>query len=292
MTPTGARRGKAGFRGRRGAGAVARAVYRGDAHRGRSDGPDVGVCRCARADGGDGLCGGPAQDEAEGGVRRQDRSVRCATIGGCVAAGERREHLHSAAGDSRAARSVSGPASGGAVAHAAGADDSRVAAAQRGRRRRRCDAVYQRAGLAWLARCSCRPTRAHAAAPRAAAVARSTRTAPGRRCGGAATGARRDPIAGALDALVGIGPVLALDDPRGDRRHRAVSRGGPELASYAGLVPRVDAQRRSGRITAASRRTGRPGCAGRLVEAAHARHQTAGRLGRWARQLARAERRR
>src|SRR5215831_2082381 len=73
--------------------------------------------------------------------------------------------------------------------------------------------------------------------------------------------ATADAIARALDDLVGIGPVLALtlraeigDITRFPR--------GAALASYAGLVPRVDASADrywSGRIT----REGRPGSAGR-----------------------------
>lgn len=93
-----------------------------------------------------------------------------------------------------------------------------------------------------------------------------------------------DPIAVALDAMVGIGPVLALTI-RAEIGDIARFKRGPELASYAGLVPRVDASADrywSGRIT----REGSPWLRWALVEAAmHAiRRQDA--IGRWARQLA------
>ncbi|MGH9140042.1 MAG: transposase [Vicinamibacterales bacterium] len=96
--------------------------------------------------------------------------------------------------------------------------------------------------------------------------------------------AQADPIARARDALVGIGPVLALtiraEVGEGQRFAR-----GAALASYAGLVPRVDASADrywSGRIT----REGSPWLRWALVEAAmHAiRRQDA--VGRWARPLA------
>jgi transposase len=98
------------------------------------------------------------------------------------------------------------------------------------------------------------------------------------------TRAAADPIACGLDAMVGVGPVLALTlrAEIGDIHRFA---GGPALASYAGLVPRVDASADrywSGRIT----REGSPWLRFALVEIAmHAmRRQDA--IGRWARQLA------
>jgi len=95
--------------------------------------------------------------------------------------------------------------------------------------------------------------------------------------------AAADPIAHALDALVGIGPVLALtiraevgDITRFPR--------GAALASYAGLVPRVDASGDrycTGRIT----REGSPWLRWAFVEAAmHARRRPDA-VGRWGRQL-------
>ena len=96
--------------------------------------------------------------------------------------------------------------------------------------------------------------------------------------------AAADPIAVALDALVGIGPVLALTI-RAEVGDIARFRRGPQLASYAGLVPRVDssaAHYRTGRIT----REGSPWLRWALVEAAmHALKRTDA-TGRWARRLA------
>jgi len=99
-----------------------------------------------------------------------------------------------------------------------------------------------------------------------------------------AAAATADPIARALDTLVGIGPVLALTI-RAEVGDITRFRRGAELASYAGLVPRVDASAdryRTGRIT----KEGSPWLRWALVEAAmHARRRP-DRVGRWARQLA------
>jgi transposase len=93
-----------------------------------------------------------------------------------------------------------------------------------------------------------------------------------------------DPIAQQLTTLVGIGPVLALT-LRAELGTIARFPTWPQLASYAGLVPRVEASAGRawhGRIT----REGSPWVRWALVEAAiHAmRRQDA--TGRWARQLA------
>jgi transposase len=96
--------------------------------------------------------------------------------------------------------------------------------------------------------------------------------------------AQGDPIAGALDTLVGIGPVLGLTI-RAEVGDSARFPRGPALASYAGVVPRVEASADhywSGRIT----REGAPWLRWALVEAAmHAQRRPDAR-GRWARQLA------
>jgi len=96
--------------------------------------------------------------------------------------------------------------------------------------------------------------------------------------------AERDPIAQALDRLVGVGPVLALTIRAEVGEITRFTRAA-ELASYAGLVPRVDASATryySGRIT----REGSPWLRWALVEAAmHARRRPDA-VGRWARQLA------
>ena len=87
----------------------------------------------------------------------------------------------------------------------------------------------------------------------------------------------------ALDPLVGIGPVLALTI-RAEVGDISRFRRGAELASYAGLVPRVERSADhgwSGRIT----RAGSPWLRWALVEAAmHAIRRT-DRVGRWARRL-------
>lgn len=96
--------------------------------------------------------------------------------------------------------------------------------------------------------------------------------------------AAADPIAEVLATVTGIGPVLALTI-RAEIGDIARFRRGPELASYAGLVPRVDWSAGHcyyGRIT----REGSPWLRWALVQAAmHAvRRQDA--TGRWARRLA------
>ena len=97
--------------------------------------------------------------------------------------------------------------------------------------------------------------------------------------------AQADPIACALQQLPGIGPRLALmiRAEIGDVRRFPTP---AHLASYAGLVPRVDASAgryRYGRIT----RRGSPWLRWALVEAAmHARDRR-DPVGRWARRLAR-----
>jgi transposase len=96
--------------------------------------------------------------------------------------------------------------------------------------------------------------------------------------------AAADPIAGALDAMIGIGPVRALSI-RAEIGDITRFRRGPELASYAGLVPRVDwsADRRyTGRIT----REGSPWLRYALVQAALSAMRRPDATGRWARRLA------
>jgi transposase len=96
--------------------------------------------------------------------------------------------------------------------------------------------------------------------------------------------AAADPIAVALTTLTGIGPVLALT-VRAEIGDISRFRSGPALASYAGLVPRVDRSADHvyhGRIT----REGSPWLRWALVEAAmHAMKRT-DETGRWARRLA------
>ena len=96
--------------------------------------------------------------------------------------------------------------------------------------------------------------------------------------------AAADAIASALATLVGVGPVLGLTI-RAEVGDIARFARGAALASYAGLVPRVDASAdryRTGRIT----KEGSPWLRWALVEAAmHGLRRPDG-VGRWARQLA------
>jgi transposase len=96
--------------------------------------------------------------------------------------------------------------------------------------------------------------------------------------------AGHDSIATALQQLRGVGPVLALTIRAeiGDIRRFATA---GQLASYAGLVPRVDASAgryRTGRIT----RRGSPWLRWALVEAAVHGPRRPDRIGRWGRGLA------
>lgn len=96
--------------------------------------------------------------------------------------------------------------------------------------------------------------------------------------------ATADPIAIALDTMVGIGPVRALTI-RAEVGDITRFRRGAELASYAGLVPRVDSSADRydvGRIT----RAGSPWLRYVLVEAATNAMRRTDAVGRWARALA------
>jgi transposase len=102
--------------------------------------------------------------------------------------------------------------------------------------------------------------------------------------GEVATIAAQDPIATALQQLRGIGPVLAVTIRAevGDIQRFATA---GQLASYAGLVPRVDAsggRYRTGRIT----RRGSPWLRWALVEAAVHGTRRTDRVGKWGRGLA------
>jgi transposase len=93
-----------------------------------------------------------------------------------------------------------------------------------------------------------------------------------------------DPIARALQELRGIGPIVALTIRAeiGDLGRFAT---GPQLASYAGLVPRVEASAgriRYGRIT----KRGSPWLRWALIEAAMHGTTRTDRVGRWGRGLA------
>lgn len=96
--------------------------------------------------------------------------------------------------------------------------------------------------------------------------------------------AKADPIAVRLDDLVGVGPIMALT-LRAEIGDIARFRSGPALASYAGLVPRVDSSAGRvyhGRIT----REGSPWLRWALVQAARHAIRRDDPRARWARRLA------
>ena len=143
--------------------------------------------------------------------------------------------------------------------------------------------LYAARALAWLAQVQLRPDAArtlrrlehlyHAVHTDAVAADAEVKQRAG-----------TDPIAVALDGLVGIGPVMALTI-RAEVGDIGRFARGPALASYAGLVPRVEGSAGRvyhGRIT----RDGSPWLRWALVEAArHAMKRDDG-TGRWARRLA------
>jgi transposase len=98
------------------------------------------------------------------------------------------------------------------------------------------------------------------------------------------TVAATDPIAQTLDARPGFGPVFSVT-LRAEVGVITRFPDGPHLASYAGLVPRVErsgGRQWSGRIT----KTGSPWLRWVLIEAAIHQLRRQDAFGRWARQLA------
>jgi transposase len=98
------------------------------------------------------------------------------------------------------------------------------------------------------------------------------------------TTAATDPIARALDARPGFGPVFSVT-LRAEIGTMSRFPDGPHLASYAGLVPRVERSATrawSGRITKA----GSPWMRWALIEAAIHQFRRPDDFGRWARALA------
>ncbi len=96
--------------------------------------------------------------------------------------------------------------------------------------------------------------------------------------------AAADPVTRSLQELRGIGPILAMM-LRAEIGDMARFKTGAQLASYAGLVPRVEASAgrvRYGRIT----RRGSPWLRWALVEAALHGPRRSDRVGKWGRQLA------
>jgi transposase len=154
----------------------------------------------------------------------------------------------------------------------------------------RCDAgeppssrLYAPHALAWLAQVHLAPD-ADRTLPRLERLSREVHTDAQAADAEVKQRAVADPIAVALDALVGIGPVLALT-MRAEIGTIDRFRRGPALASYAGLVPRVD--RSADRVDhGRSTRDGSPWMRWALVEAALHAMKRPDETGRWARRLA------
>jgi len=154
----------------------------------------------------------------------------------------------------------------------------------------RCDAgeppgtrLYAPRALAWLARVQLAPD-AHRTLHRLERLYREVHTDAHAADLEVKQRAGADPIAVALDELVGIGPVMALTI-RAEVGDITRFRHGPALASDAGLVPQVarSADRiYHGRIT----RDGSPWLRWALVEAALHAIKRPDATGRWARRLA------
>lgn len=155
---------------------------------------------------------------------------------------------------------------------------------------RRCDAgdpprtrLYAPAALAWLAAVQLAPD-ADRSLDRLERLFRAVHADAQTADGEVRQRAKTDPIAVALDDLVGIGPVMALTI-RAEMGDIARFRSGPALASYAGRVPSVDGSAGRiyhGRIT----RQGSPWLRWALVEAARHAIRRDDTRARWARRLA------
>jgi transposase len=153
----------------------------------------------------------------------------------------------------------------------------------------RCDAgeppgtrLYAPRALAWLDHVALRPD-AQATLRRLVTTYRAVHTEAQAADTAARTRAATDPIATTLDAMVGVGPVLALT-LRAEIGDIVRFHGGPALASYAGVVPHVEQSAGHvfhGRIT----RHGSPWLRWALVEAARHASRRQDATGRWARRL-------
>jgi transposase len=154
----------------------------------------------------------------------------------------------------------------------------------------RCDAgeppgtrLYAPAALAWLAQVQL-PTAADRTLHRLERLYRTVHADAQEADREVRAHATADPIAVRLEALVGVGPILALT-VRAEIGDVARFRSGPALASYAGLVPHVDSsagRTYHGRIT----RAGSPWLRWALVQAARHAFRRDDARARWARRLA------
>ena len=161
-----------------------------------------------------------AQDKAEGWLRRQDGSPRCASIGRCVATRERGQRVYPSASDSRAAGMVPASSAADTAADTRVAADACLTAPARARRSARVPLAQS--GGPRVARPN-RPTAAcaHRADDDAACRARSDGSAGSGRGRGDTRGTGRSHRAAAANAA-GYWSCDRLDAPRRDRRHRAV----------------------------------------------------------------------
>jgi transposase len=154
----------------------------------------------------------------------------------------------------------------------------------------RCDAgeppgtrLYAPAALTWLAQVQLPPA-ADRSLHRLARLYRAVHAGAQAADREVRERAKADPIAVRLDDLVGVGPIMALT-LRAEIGKIARFHGGPALASYAGLVPRVDSSAGRvyhGRIT----RAGSPWLRWALVQAARHAIRRDDPRARWARRLA------
>ena len=143
--------------------------------------------------------------------------------------------------------------------------------------------VYSRRGLSWLADVIV-PPEASTSLRRLRGVLEQIHREALAADAAVRAHAQGDPIVGALATVTGIGPVLGLT-LRAEIGDIGRFRRGAELASYAGLVPRVEAsggRYYTGRIT----KQGSPWVRYALVEAAHHTLRRTDARGRWARRLA------
>ena len=233
--------------------------YRG----GRSDDTDVAFCRCGRAGRRERVRRRSAADAIEGRLRGQNGSPGCASVGGCVAPRQRGQRYHPPL-PIRELRELCRSRQVLVRTRTMLIQRVRAILLRHGVREAR-QRLTRRTGLAWLASIELPPA-ARAAVTRLQDVlevvsvqTRATDTA-------VAAAAAADPIVRALMAIPGVGPVIGLtvraEIGAIDRFPTA-----PQLASYAGLVPRVERSARhawTGPIT----KRGSPWLRWALVEAA------------------------
>src|ERR671918_362599 len=267
---------------RRGDCGAADALRPAESRRGGSLESDLGVRRSRGGTRRGGARGRYAEDTDQSGGCREDRSPRCAAPRRCAASSQRRRDLLSAGGDPRSARVVSPADAARAAASESETTLARVAPAPRrhpaagdGSLWRTRDGMARRADARRVGR---RQSGDAAAVAAGCPGAIGPGTDGDSRAGGSRT------IARALDARPGFGPVFSLS-VRAEIGTITRFPDGRNLASYAGLVPRVEGsagRHWTGRITKA----GSPWLRWTLIEAALHNVRRQDDFGRWARRLA------